>query len=161
MDKTLAILIQTSVLIISAIYCFRTENKVLKSAIALFGLFVLGLLIRKFTGKPLIGIISYVVIYLSSLIIFMVHIIKTKNINMVNKRMISLVLLTVLLSFVSKVLHLPGYGFLRIFSILPICIVVYLNIKKLDELREELRMVDLISITMIIDLLVFVERYWI
>jgi len=160
LDKTLIIVIQISILIISIIYFYRTENRLLKTAIGLFGLAFLGFLIRKFTGISLIGIISYAVIYPASIILFGVHLIWSENINKINKRLIGLIILTVLISFISKVFHLPGYGLLRLFSILPLGGVFYLNLKWLDKIREELRMVDLFAITMLIDLLIFSERYW-
>ncbi len=120
----------------------------------------LGLIIRKLTGITSIGIISYVVVYPTALFVFIIHLIKAQTIDRIHKNMIGLVIVTILLSFISKVFHLPGYGILRLFSILPLCLIFYMNLKRIHKLREELRMLDLLAITMIIDLLVFSEKYW-
>jgi hypothetical protein len=132
----------------------------IKTAIGLFGLAFFGLLIRKFTGIPLIGITSYIVIYPASIIVFSLHMIRSVNISRPDKRLIGWIILTALISFIFKVFHIPGYGILRLLSIFPLGFVFYLNFKRLDKIREELRMIDLITITMIIDLLIFSWRYW-
>jgi hypothetical protein len=160
LDKTLTIVIQIFILLISITYFNRTENGFVKTAIGLLGLTLGGLLIGKFTGIPLVGVISYVIVYPASIIVFIFHIIRSKHISQINKSFIGLIILTALTSFISKIFHLPGYGILSLFSVVPLGVIFYLNFKWLDKLREELRMMDLIAIIIIIDLLKFSERYW-
>jgi len=153
-------LFQISLLGFSGVYFYRTENKIIKTAILCFSLMLLGLLVSKSINVKLIGIISFVVFNLSAILLFVIYLITNKKMSPIYKSLLGFILLPVFLSYLFKVFHFPGYGIIRIFSIIPIVLIIYLNLKKLKGLREELRFIDLYGIVMLTDLLVFINKNW-
>lgn len=107
-----------------------------------------------------LGFLSYVsiIFYLISVLLFIAHLIKDNSLSFTNRILLFIVIAPNLIYVILKGFHLPGIAFVYIGSLVSISITGYLNFKKLEGLREELRLADLFSILMLINLIGFIYK---
>jgi hypothetical protein len=159
MDKSILLIIQISIFILSIQYFRWTENKRLKTTIALYSLSFSFFFIFKLIHIPsLISMLISLFFLISFLVAISIHIAKTKTYSNLIKRMFWTILIYVYITLLFKVFHLPFSIALKSLSIIPLSFIVYLNYKKNNEIREELRVFDLIGILIILDVISFMYK---